>query len=567
VSSRLTHGFLRFIIEVSGYLARIVDNKRSFFGVFNPMDARGIKTVFVTAVLVVCCFAGSCGELKSGSKDLRRLGTTIGSLCDVVSTDFIAVEGYGIVGGLRGTGSSECPTRIREYLKQYILKQMTDRRTNIDAFINSRDTAIVRVHGSMSTSVMENRSFDVKVTALSGTQTTSLENGWLHSTELKLLGRFGMATRVFATARGDVFMDALNRDEIDKKTGYVLGGGTVIGEYPFGLVLRKPDFTIANIIRNRLNGRFGPNTARAETAREIVLNVPVQYGKQKQRFISIVKLMYLVEADEIVKERIKTFVGKLAVAEDMDESEIALEAIGNESLSKLGILLNSGHEEVRLRAGRCMLNLGSNGGLETLKKIAMDKDSSRRVDSLEAITTGASRNDASAISRQLLRDEDFHIRFAAYEQLRELDDIAIARRPVARSFYLEQITRTGYKTIYVSRSGQARIVLFGSPIVCSDNLFIQSANGEITIDSRPGQRYASVMRKHPTRPKVVGPLRSSLELGEIIQTLCEDPVKRSEQGRIGLGVSYTDMIALLKQMCEKGAVEANFEAGPLPSIE
>ena len=531
------------------------------------MVARGIKTVFVTAVLVVCSFAGSCGELQSGSKELKRLGKTIGSLSEVVSTDFIEVEGYGIVGGLRGTGSSECPTRVREYLKQYILKQITDYKTNIDGFINSRDTAVVRVHGTMSTSVMENRYFDVKVTALPGTQTTSLEGGWLHSTELKLLGRFGMTTQIMAIAKGNIFMDTFNRDEIDKKAGYVLGGGTVFGEYPVGLVLRKPDFTIVNIIRNRLNGRFGPNTAKAKTARQIELNLPAKYGKQKQRFISIVKLMYLGETEEIVKERIKTFVGKLAVAEDMDESEIALEAIGNASLSKLGVLLNSGHEEVRLRAGRCMLNLGSDGGLQTLKKIAMGKDSSYRVEALEAITTGANRNDASAISRLLLRDEDFNIRFAAYEQLRELDDIAVTRKPIARSFYLEKITQTGYKTIYVSRSGQARIVLFGSPIVCSDNLFIQSANGEITIDSRSGQKYVSVMRKHPKRPTVVGPLRSSLELGEIIQTLCEEPVKRSEQERIGLGVSYADMIALLKQMCEKGAVEAKFEAGPLPKIE
>lgn len=531
------------------------------------MVARGIKTVFVTSLLVVCFFAGSCGELQSGSKELRRLGTTIGSLCEVVSTDFIEVEGYGIVGGLRGTGSGECPPRIRQYLKQSILKQISDYKTNIDGFINSRDTAVVRVHGTMSTSVMENRYFDVKVTALPGTQTTSLEGGRLYSTELKLLGRFGLVTRVFATARGAVFMDTLNRDEIDKKAGYVLGGGTAIGDYPFGLVLRKPDFIIANIIRNRLNGRFGPNTAKAETARHIELNVPAKYGKQKQRFISMVKLMYLAETEEIIKERIKTFVRKLAVAEDMDESEIALEAIGNESLSKLGVLLNSGHEEVRLRAGRCMLNLGSDGGLETLKKIAMDKDSSYRVETLEAITTGANRNDASSISRLLLRDEDFNIRFAAYEQLLQLDDIAVTQRPIAHNFYLEQITQTGYKTIYVSRSGQARIVLFGAPIVCSDNLFIQSANGEITIDSRPGQKYASVMRKHPKHPTVLGPLRSSLELGDIIETLCEEPVKRSEQGRIGLGIFYADMIALLKKMCEKDAVEANFEAGPLPSIE
>jgi hypothetical protein len=274
-----------------------------------------------------------------------------------------------------------------------------------------------------------------------------------------------------------------------------------------------------------------------------------------------------METPEATKERIKTFVKMLAVSDDDGLSEIALEAIGNESLDKLSALLNSGYEQVRLRAARCMLNLGSDAGLETLRKIAMDKNSALRVEALEAITTGAKRNDAAAIGRRLLGDENFEIRLATYEQLRQIDDITVIRTPVARSFYLDQISQTQYKSIYVSRSGEPRIVLFGSPIFCRDNLFVQSANGEITIDSRAGQNYVSVMRKHPTRPTVVGPLRCSLELGDIIQTLCEEPVKRTEQGRIGLGVSYAEMIGLLKQMCEKGAIEAEFKAGPLPSIE
>jgi len=531
------------------------------------MGARCIKAVSVTAVLAVACFTFGCGELGSESREIRKLGATIGSLVEVVSPDLVALEGYGIVGGLRGTGSGDCPPRVRTYLKQYILKQMTDYRTNVDGFINSEDTSVVRVYGVMSTDVLKNRYFDVMISTLPGTQTTSLEGGWLHSTELKQLGRFGMATRILAKAEGAVFIDTIEASVTDKRVGYGLAGGTVLGEYPIGLVVRRPDFRIANAIRNRLNGRFGPDTAKAVTASQIELNVPAKYGKQKQRFISIVKAMYLAETEEVTKERIKTFVGKLAVSEDKEASEIALEAIGNESLSKLVALLNSGNEEVRLRAGRCMLNLGSDVGLETLKTIAMDKDSAYRIEALEAITTGARRNDAAAISRRLLRDEDFNIRLAAYEQLRKLDDIAVTRRPIARSFYLEQIAQTPYKTIFVSRSGQSRIVLFGAPILCRDNMFVQSANGEITIDSRAGQKYVSVMRKHPERPTVIGPLRSSLELGDIIQTLCEEPVRRSEKGRIGLGVSYADMIALLKQMCEKGDVEAKFEAGPLPRIE
>jgi hypothetical protein len=214
-----------------------------------------------------------------------------------------------------------------------------------------------------------------------------------------------------------------------------------------------------------------------------------------------------------------------------------------------------------------MLNLGSDVGLETLLAIAKDKGSAKRFEALEAIAAGASRNDAAAILRQMLGDENFEIRLAAYEQLRDLEDVSIIRMPIARSFYLDQISRTEHKAVYVSRSGEPRIVLFGAPIFCRDNLFVQSSNGDITVDSRAGQHYVSLIRKHPSRPTVMGPLRSSLELSDIIQTLCAEPVQRSETGRIGLGVSYADMIAFLKLMSEKKAIEVPFLAGPLPEIE
>ena len=533
------------------------------------MVAREIKTVgvmgaFVIGFLMVGCESGgTSGELALP----EGLGTPIGTLVEVVTPGLVAVEGYGIVGSLRGTGSGDCPANIRTYLEQYILKQLSEQRMNVDKFIASPDTAVVHVYGVMSTSISAGRHFDVTIAALPGTQTTSLEGGWLYRTELKQLGRVGLATRILATAEGPVFIDTLDSDGSDKRGGYGLGNGTVLGEYPIGLVLRKPDYRTANAIRNRLKERFGPETAKAVTSGQIRLNVPAQYVKRQERFILMVRSMYLSESAEITQKRIKTFIGKLAGSEEKDVSEIALEAIGKESLKKLPALLNSRYEEVRLRAARCMLNLGSDAGLEILRGIAMDKVSSYRVAALEAITLGARRNDAAAIARRLLQDEKFEIRLAAYEQLRKLEDVSVIRIPIGRSFYLDQIARIPHKAIYVSRSREPRIVLFGSPIFCKDNLFIQSANGEITIDSPAGQNYVSVMRKHPTRPTVIGPVKTSLEVGDIIRTLCEEPIRRTEQGRAGLGVSYADMIGLLKQMSEKKAFEAPFLSGPLPTIE
>jgi len=534
------------------------------------MNVVNYKTVYVTAILLIICSIGGCGGPMGGkSRDLaptKDLGPTIGSLVEVILPESIPVEGYGLVGGLNGTGSAECPPQIRAYLKRYIMKQLPEQQIDVEKLINSADTAVVLIEGIMPTLALKNQYFDVRVTALRGSQTISLDNGGLLAAELKTTGTFGITTNVIAEAEGPVYIDKIGSSETNNRAGYILAGGRVLDEYKVNLVLPKPDLRATSDIRNRLNERFGDGSARAVLPGQIELTAPDKYRRQKQRFISIVKSLYLTEDPEITRERIKTFVRRLAGSEDKLASEIALEAIGNESLSKLSVLLNASDEQVRLQAARCMLNMGSEKGLETLRQIVLDKGSSYRLEALEAISIAANRNDTAGISRKLLRDDDFDIRLAAYEQLRKFSDAAITQEPIGRNFFLEQIAQTGHETIFASRSGQPHIVLFGAPLRCSSNTFVQSDDGNITISAAAGEEYVSIMRKVPTRPGIIAQLKSSFELADIIRTLCEEPLKKGEKGRGGLGVSYADVIAVLKQMCDKGAVKAEFRAGPLPKI-
>jgi hypothetical protein len=147
-----------------------------------------------------------------------------------------------------------------------------------------------------------------------------------------------------------------------------------------------------------------------------------------------------------------------------------------------------------------------------------------------------------------------------------LEDIAVTQEFIRRNFYLEQITQTQHKVIFVSRSGQPRIVIFGAPMRCRDNTFVQSSDGNIIINATAGQKDVTLTRKHPRRPSVVASMKSSFELSDIVRTLCEEPAEKGEEASRGLGVSYSEMTALLKQMCDRGAVKADFRAGPLPKI-
>lgn len=535
------------------------------------MNAIAQKKVLLTAALLMACLAGGCPERRRDDRAAPEpttadLGPTIGSVATVLVPEPLPVEGYGLVGGLKGTGSAECPPPIRAYLARQIQQQLpAGAALNVEEFISSLDTAAVLVEGVIPEMPLKNEYFDLKITALPGTQTTSLEGGGLFPTELKMPGRFGVDTRIPADAVGPVFIDKVGDPNTDRRTGFVLAGGKVLNDYIIVLALREQDFRLTNTVRNLLNGRFGEATARATSPGRVEVRIPAPYKQRRQRFVAMVKVMFLTQEPQETAERIKTLVRRLAGMENKYESEVALEAIGNQCLPTLRVLLRSADERIRLHAARCMLSLGGDEALETLRRMAMDASSARRLDALEAVALSAQHNDASALAGRLLDDGDLQVRLAAYEHLRQLEDVTIAQEFIGRTFYLERIAQPTRKLIYVSRSGQPRIVLFGEPISCHDNLFVESPDGDVTINAAAGQNQATIIRKHPKRPGVVAQAQSSLDLADIIRTLCQEPPKEGDKGG-GLGVPYADAAVLLKQMCDKGAVEAEFHAGPLPKI-
>ncbi len=98
------------------------------------------KTICVIAAIHITCFIAGCGEQGRTGKELipaSDLGTTIGSLVEVSWPESIRLEGCGLVGGLKGTGSAECPPQIRAYLARRIPIQLPAHKINIEKFISS----------------------------------------------------------------------------------------------------------------------------------------------------------------------------------------------------------------------------------------------------------------------------------------------------------------------------------------------------------------------------------------------------------------------------------------------
>jgi hypothetical protein len=523
----------------------------------------------VTLVSFLAAFGcGGPGRQAAKNKstaDNNAINDTIGMYAEIFASDAIPISGYALVGGLNGTGSSECPAQIRTYLQKYILQRLAGAKVNVDDLISSPDTAVVIVEGMIPPAASKNQRFDVRVTALPGTQTTSLEGGWLYGVDLFEARQIGTGIKSLAAAEGPVFSDStIPGSPQDPRTGYVLGGGTVVEEYKVNLALRLPDYRIVSQIRNRINERFGYEIAVALAPGSIELRIPTKYLETKSRFIQLVRATYIVGSPELTDKRIMTHIEKLAGSKDKNASEIALEAIGNAAMPKLAALLNSSDPEVRLRAARCMFNLGDQRGRESLWGIATDKKSSYRLEAIDALVNTSAGQDVTSMLQSLLRDEDLSIRLIAYENLVRLKDVTVSRKLIANSFYLDQITQTGKPAILVSRRNQPRVALLGAPVYCRSNVFIETSDGTITINVPADEKYATIIRKHPRRPDTIIQLKSSLDLADVIETLCREPLTPTAQGGPGLGVPYSTLAGLLNKMVDSGAVQAEFYAGPLP---
>jgi len=526
--------------------------------------------LFCVVVGLVAVWQGCAPEVKE--PDLEQppdLDATIGEFGEFFQHSAVRVKGFGIVAGLAGTGSSECPPDLRRVLTRHILKETGgDGTINPDEFINSPDTAVVEIYGTIPAVASKGDRFDVQVVAYSSTQTTSLAGGILYPADLKEMSRlvsFDIYTAVLARAAGPIFINRLDGDK-SRTSGYVLGGGTVLEGVRLAIGLYKPGFLASAAVRNRINERFGPKTAHAVSAAEIEFTIPRKYANRKEQFLVMLRELYLSGNADLQARRIDMLAGRLASETDKTTVEFALEAIGRPALDRLAEFLVSADEKTRFHAARCMLSIGDDRALPVLAQLARDPDSPLRVDAVAAIGLSAKRNNAIPILSRLLDDEDFDVRFAAYEHLLRLRDISVSRTVVANKFFIDQVTSRGPKVIHVSRARVPRIILFGAPIRCQKNIFIESDNKDIVINAHPGEEYISVMRRLPNRPKLVGPLLAGYDLSDLIQALSGNPDKERPPGvRRGLGVSYSDILPLLSKMCATGAVKASFLKGQMTS--
>lgn len=509
--------------------------------------------------------------------DSAAVRDTIAPLVTLQGMRLNRVRGFGIVMDLIDTGGSDGPDVVRTHLIKEIRRRSEIGGADMNAvdLLNSRDTAMVEILGSIPAGAKKGDRFDLQVKSL-GSETSSLAGGRLLLGQLALYADTPsgvIAGKTLATSTGPVFVTPFDRrgealDAPDLTRGTVMGGGFVTDDRRIRLVLNEPRHSIAKQIERRINGRFGAGRkiAEGESASFIKIDVPPEYHRRRGDFLALILHLTINDSPQFIKQRIRDCVLEFD-EKDADFSGLALvlEGIGKSALPDVQKLYAHSNPAVRYFAGRTGLRLEDRGGMEAVVAHANDRGSAFRLGAIDELGRAERMYAAGEALRKLLNDPDDAIRVAAYKALRDRQPPhpAIEERVLDRdNLKLHIVESDGPYLIYVQRSSYPCIALFGRDMKVNPPVIFPGKRSDgrtlvSQLSAPPGASHLTFVYKNKRNRSVSPAMEAPLFLAELIDFLGDEP-RESEQGLVthGFAVPYSEICDILLAFMDQKAINA-----------
>lgn len=528
----------------------------------------------------------------------RYLYNTVGSLSRLNNNDAQYVSGFGLVVGLDGTGTSEVPQALR----QWLINEMTKKGVGRERFeeilplspaevLASPDTAVVRVQGIIPAGAVAGSRFDLLVSA-ADTSTTSLVGGRLWTCEMAAGGanpeRFYLTP--LAEGRGPIYLgpsDRASRDafELDEnqRQALVVAGGEVLKSRSFELVLNSPSRSRGRLIADRINERYpaAPRderpTANAISPLVIQLNIPARFTDDPKGFIDLVNHTFVDRSPGFVKFKAEQLME--VIFEDPAQASpvlMAWKALGPNVAQVLRRYYVDDAEKplptgptplyVRLAALEAGAFVGDERAGEFLMEMAQHEDPAVKVRVAEALAHLSHQNEyAERALLGLLNDKVRSVRIAAYESLARKGSPLVERK-VLRDRYGQVkllIDRLPVQDplIYITQKRYPRLVIFNPRLgfepqtfagIWDDRLMIRRKGpdqaAELFFQYRdPKQNNKVVTDQHLIDPTVV----------TLAYVLAHRPTLDDPQD--GYDLTYGEVADAVYQLAKAGAIDTDIE--------
>ncbi len=510
---------------------------------------------------------------------------TVAEYVDLIGVDELLVKGYGIVVGLGLAGSDEVPQNIRSYLIDEMYSQglgsyrYGTRNLEPREMLRDKDTAVVVVGGRIPPGAPAGTHFDLHVEALPGSQTTSLDGGVLLGTKLRLAltTAAGPASEVktLALAQGAVFVNPfIDRTKVEEqvklRSGSIPGGGAVAQSRDIRLELRRGDYRLARLIERRLNRRFGgeADVAEAKSHAFIELRIPRPWRKDYAHFLDLVMHVYLpggpAEEEMHAKQLAEAILQPTARHEDIS---LVWEAMGRQVLPVLQPLYTSPNQAAAYYACRAGLRLEDALALDGMISFAQEVNSPHQISAIGEL--GRARWSVRPVHalRAMLSSANELVRVAAYEALLDHGPTsAIQRVRIADQFYLDVVDTDRHYAVYVTRTGQPKIALFGRNIPVLRPLFYCPPDELVTINASQAERQVQVYRKVPRTGQMSGTLRVEPQADALVRKLGSVPERNVDGSIEGLGLTYSQVVGVLHGLCRQKHLPAEFVLQRTPEL-
>ena len=502
----------------------------------------------------------------------------------------VIVRGYGLVVGLRGTGSSTMPAEIRAHFRQEMARRGIGGRDasgmptlQPDDLLNSPDTAVVIVEGIIPPGAvgkrtrrglhLEGTKLDLRVYADPRTDTISLEGGRLYTCELRpvlpgeILPPIGSQQAAsLVEARGPIFINPFaisNNDEpgtIDLAVGRILAGGEVLNDIPLKLRLLNPSHARAELLQSAINTRFPQErgqtepTARGESDESIRITVPMSWRDRPEEFIRLLQSTSLRQARA---EEIARSVGRQLQQDPIYALDASWRwhALGIRALPIIREFYDSPDDLPRMAALRSGARLDDAMVIPHLIEMSASRSIDLRREAIELLANVRPNLRVDIALRERLNDEEVDVRLAAYESMVERGDPTIRRMDVGGKFLLD-VVDSNFPMVYITQVGEPKIVIMGSETELLQPVFIDLWAGRFMAQTISGDGRIEVFFRQRNGSRVVH--QSSAKLTDLARLMGHRSTL--EQPDPGLDLTYVETVGLLYQFVRRDFVRADFKA-------
>ena len=510
----------------------------------------------------------------------RFLRGTVGSLVSLQNYEPVLVSGYGVVVLNEPTGSSTVPPFLRQRLINEMRKNGVGSASlgwqhwSPSRMLADPRTAVVAVQGFIPPGAAPGTRFDVLVSALPQTQTTSLTGGMLWTVDLSQNGTNpeGQFTHRIATARGPIYLNPFNADELTDRQkreqlrqAMVVAGGSTLQPPQIQLFLNQPSYRRARVVADRINERFSFPTddllvAQAQDDQTIVINIPDRWNGRAEELLLLISALYIERGEGFEVRRATELAEVLREQPHFSEEVIdCWKSLGKTATPVLQELYKDDDLTVRLSAMQAGAFLGDKGAARDLYEVSLHPDPLIRKRVAETFADLPASVEAGPTLTAMLDDSDRTVRIAAYESLARInrvDRYDVRDELNELKFIIDRVPSTKPMILITQEGGVPRIAIFGEQLGFEPPMFTRLWDRRLLLkiigENQPLELY------YQTPGDVTG---KTYTLQPTVATLAymlahEPTLDRPDDG---LKLTYGEVVDAIYQLALDGHIPAPVE--------